>query len=185
MKKSIYLFIIAFILSGCIASTDKYFPIRDYNGPRLMLVNYPTNSNNYILGAGDPQENRVDFVFRDCFTNEFICFSDSLGTIKDYIVLFLGEGHKDDGSFEISNLYKEDGDEYYVKIYLAKHKNIDYREQQSNPINHLDTIEFDIDYRVGMIQQITIKDDDQWVWCKGNRVPSYRLLAFWPYQINY
>ena len=165
MKKSIYLFIIAFILSGCIASTDKYFPIRDYNGPRLMLVNYPTNSNNYILGAGDPQENRVDFVFRDCFTNEFISCSDSLGTIKDYIVLFLGEGYKDDGSFEISNLYKEDGDEYYVKIYLAKHKNIDYR--------------------AGMIQRITIKDDDQWVWCKGKRVPSYRLLAFWPYQINY
>ena len=185
MKKCIFFFLalITCILCGCIATTDASFPIRNFNGPRLMLVNYPAKSNNYILGAGNPQENRVDFVFRDCFTNEFISCSDSLGTIKDYIILFLGEGYNDDGSFETNNLYKEDGDEYYVKIYLAQHKKIDYEEQQSNPLNYLDTIEFDIDYRAGMIQYITIKDDDLWVWYKARRIPSYRILQFWPYKI--
>lgn len=185
MKKYIYIIlaIIAISLCECIATTDDFFPIKDFNGPRLMLVNYPAKSDNYILGAGNPQENRVDFIFRNCFTNEFISCSDSLGTIKDYIILFLGEGYNDDGSFETNNLYKEDGDEYYVKIYLAQHKKIDYKEQQSNPLNYLDTIEFDIDYNAGMIQYITIKNDDQWVWYKGKRIPSYRILQFWPYKI--
>lgn len=185
MKKYIYFFlaVVAISFCGCIATTDDIFAIRDFNGPRLMLVNYPAKSNNYILGAGNPQENRVDFVFRDCFTNEFISCSDSLGNIEDYIILFLGEGYNDDHSFETNNLYKEDGDEYYVKIYLAQHKKIDYKEQQSNPLNYLDTIEFDIDYNAGMIQYITIKDDNQWVWYKGKRIPSYRILQFWPYKI--
>lgn len=185
MKKCIFFFLalITFILCGCIATTDDFFPIKYFNGPRLMLVNYPAKSDNYILGAGNPQENRVDFIFRDCFTNKFISCSDSAGNIKDHIILFLGEGYNDDWSFETSDLYKEDGNEYYVKIYLAQHKIIDYTEQQSKPINYLDTIEFDIDYRAGMIQNITIKDDDQWVWYKGKRIPSYRILQFWPYKI--
>ena len=182
MKKYIYIIlaIIAISLCGCIATTDASFPIRNFNGPRLMLVNYPAKSNNYILGAGNPQENRVDFVFRDCFTNEFISCSDSLGTIKDYIILFLGEGYNDDGSFETNNLYKEDGNEYYVKIYLAQHKKIDYKEQQSNPLNYLDTIEFDIDDYVGIEHVITFHNTGQWVWYKGRRIPSYRLLSFLP-----
>jgi len=185
MKKCIFFFLalITFILCGCIATTDDFFPIKDFNGPRLMLVNYPAKSDNYILGAGNPQENRVDFIFRDCFTNKFISCSDSAGNIKDHIILFLGEGYNDDWSFETSDLYKEDGNEYYVKIYLSQHKIIDYKEQQSKPINYLDTIEFDIDYRVRMIQQITIKNDDQWVWHEARRIPSYRLLKFWPYKI--
>lgn len=66
---------------------------------------------------------------------------------------------------------------------MSTNKIIDYTEQQSKPINYLDTIEFDIDYRAGMIQNITIKDDDQWVWYKGKRIPSYRILQFWPYKI--
>ena len=184
MKKYIYIIlaIIAIMLCGSIATTNDFFPNKDFNGPRLMLVNYPAKSDNYILGAGNPQENRVDFVFRDCFTNEFISCSDSLGTIKDYIILFLGEGYNDDGSFETNNLYKEDGDEYYVKIFLAQHKKIDYKEQQSNPLNYLDTIEIDIDDYVRIKHEITYKDDNQWVWYKGKRIPSYRLLMFLPYK---
>ena len=43
MKKYIYIIlaIIAISLCGCIATTDDFFPIRSFNGPRLMLVNYP------------------------------------------------------------------------------------------------------------------------------------------------
>ena len=188
MKKSIYIhvFIACLGLYGCITSDRTFHPIYTTCTEDLKLVNYPANSNNYILGVGygvGYAKDDVSFVVRDCFSNEYISCTDSTGNMKDYIILFLGEGYNDDGSFETNNLYKEDGDEYYVKIYLAQHKKIDYKEQQSNPLNYLDTIEFDIDYNAGMIQYITIKNDDQWVWYKARRIPSYRILQFWPYKI--
>ena len=186
MKKSIcfILVIVTIGFSGCITNDKADLPIETITEARLKLVNYPTNSDKYILGVGD-YLNEVDFVLRDCFTNEYIVCTDSLGNIKDYIILFLGEGYNDDApyySLEIEDLYKEDGDEYYVKIYLAQHKKIDYEKQQSNPLNYLDTIEIDIDDYVRIKHEITYKDDNQWVWYKARRIPSYRLLMFLPYK---
>mgnify|MGYP002517356025 CR=1 FL=1 len=85
---------------------------------------------------------------------------------------------------DIENIIsKPDLKQIEEKVRKQAYKIIDYKEQQSKPINYLDTIEFDIDYRVRMIQQITIKNDDQWVWYEARRIPSYRLLKFWPYKI--
>lgn len=55
-------------------------------------------------------------------------------------------------------------------------------KQQSNPLNYLDTIEIDIDDYVRIKHEITYKDDNQWVWYKARRIPSYRLLMFLPYK---
>lgn len=186
MKKSIYLllFIIAVPFSGCITNDKCYAPIDTLSSARLKIVNYPTNSNNYILGAGDYIK-EVDFVLRDCFTDEYILCTDSAGNIKNYIILYLGEGDNADtpGFLEnMEDLFKEDGDEYYVKIYIAQHKKIDYKEQLSKPINYLDTIEVDIDDNVCLKHEITFNDTGRTIWYKGRKIPSYRLLSFWPYQ---
>lgn len=181
MKKIKYfiLVIVTIGFCGCLTSDRMYFPV-DILISHLKIVNYPTNSNNYILGAGS-SSNDVDFVLRDCFTNDYIFCTDSLGNIKDYIVLYLGEGYNGfapNYSLEnIEDLFKEDGNEYYVKIYIARHKKIDYNEQQSKQLNYLDTIEVDID-DYSMTQHITFSDDGQSVWYKGRRIPSYRLLHF-------
>lgn len=180
MKKSIYifLFIATFGFYGCKHNGHVYLPVEISTSSHLKLVNYPTYTSNYILGAGD-HLNEVDFVLRDCFTNEYISCSDSAGNIKDYIILFLGEGNKDwfNG---VNDLFKEDGDEYYVKIYLAQHKKIDYKEQESKPLSYLDTIEVDIDDYVGLKHVITFNDTDCSVRYKGRKIPSYRLLSFKP-----
>ena len=98
MKKCIYFFltVVTIGFSGCINNQED-LPIDTITEARLKLVNYPTNSDNYILGAGD-YLNEVDFVLRDCFTNEFISCTDPMGNMKDYIILFLGEGYSDEGS---------------------------------------------------------------------------------------
>ena len=64
MKKCIFFVLAVVIISlcGCIATNDRFFPIRDFHGPSVMLVNYPAKSNNYILGAGSYSDKRVDFV---------------------------------------------------------------------------------------------------------------------------
>lgn len=184
MKINLYIaiFLATFGFYGCIHNGNFLLPVDTLSSARLKLVNYPTNSSNYILGAGDYIK-EVDFILRDCFTNEYISCTDSMGNIKDYIVLYLGEGDYADGPGFLENmqdLFKEDGNEFYVKIYLAQHKKIDYEEQQSKPINHLDTIEVDIDDYVGIEHVITFHNTGQWVWYKGRRIPSYRLLSFLP-----
>lgn len=184
MKTNLYIaiFLATFGFYGCTHNGNFLLPVDTLSSARLKLVNYPTNSSNYILGAGDYIK-EVDFILRDCFTNEYISCTDSLGNIKDYIILYLGEGDYADGPGFLENmgdLLKEDGNEYYVKIYLAQHKKIDYEEQQSNPLNYLDTIEFDIDDYVGIEHVITFHNTGQWVWYKGRRIPSYRLLSFLP-----
>lgn len=181
MKKCIYFFltVVTIGFSGCINNQED-LPIDTITEARLKLVNYPTNSDNYILGAGD-YLNEVDFVLRDCFTNEFISCTDPMGNMKDYIILFLGEGYSDDEAstpYEFEDIFKKDGDEYYVKIYLGQHKEIDYKEQQSKPLNYLDTIEVDIDDYVGLEHVITFWNDGQWIRYKGRKIPSYRLLQF-------
>lgn len=177
MKKSIYIlvFIACLGLYGCIMSDRTFYPIDATCTADLKLVNYPANSNNYILGVGYSKDD-VSFVVRDCFSNEYISCTDSTGNMKDYIILFLGESDEDYRS-GANDLFKEDGNEYYVKIYLAQHKRIDYAEQQSKSLNYLDTIEVDIDDYYAL-QEIIYYDDGQKIWYKGRKIPSYRLLSF-------
>ena len=182
MKKSIYshVFIACLGLYGCITSDRTFHPIYTTCTEDLKLVNYPANSNNYILGVGygvGYAKDDVSFVVRDCFSNEYISCTDSTGNMKDYIILFLGESDEEDYRGGANDLFKEDGNEYYVKIYLAQHKKIDYAEQQSKSLNYLDTIEVDIDdYYV--LQEIVYYNDGQKIWYKGRKIPSCRLLSF-------
>lgn len=180
MKKSIYIhvFIACLGLYGCIPSDRTFYPIDAEITTGLKLVNYPANSNNYILGVGYTKDDvsYVSYVVRDCFSNEYISCTDSTGNMKDYVILFLGESDEEDYRGGANDLFKEDGNEYYAKIYLAQHKRIDYAKQQSKSLNYLDTIEVDIDDY--MLQKIVYYNDGQKIWYKGRKIPSYRLLSF-------
>lgn len=176
MKKYLIIFVIYTGLFSCSRPIINFeLPIEQLSGYNLMLLNYPLNSDCFVLCAGNYYKNRVDFALRDCFTNELISCVDSLGNLKDYIVLYLGEGFDDLSD----SIYQPDGNEYYVKIYIAEHKKIDYGKQIRDWVDNgrLDTIEVDIDDRRGIIHSLTVENNEQWIPITATeKLLSYRLL---------
>ena len=182
MKTKLFLIgVIALLCISCRPMIDFFeLPVVGRDISKLTLLNYPVNSDNFILCAGylDP-ENTVEFALRDCFTNELISCVDSLGNLKDYIVLYLGEDLYDSDS-----IYQPDGNEYYVKIYIAEDKEIDYEKQNKDFLNdRLDTIEVDIDdiggkeYSRTRIYSLKIENKEQWLPITATeKLLSYRLL---------
>ena len=181
MKKYLSIFVISIGLFSCRPMFDfNELPVVSREIRKLTLLNYPVNSDDFILCAGnlDP-ENTVEFALRDCFTNELISCVDSLGNLKDYIVLYLGEALYDSDS-----IYQPDGNEYYVKIYIAEDKDIDYKKQNKDFLNdRLDTIEVDIDdiggkeYSRTRIYSLKIENKEQWLPITATeKLLSYRLL---------
>ena len=181
MKKYLSIFVISIGLFSCRPMFDfNELPVVSREIRKLTLLNYPVNSDDFILCAGnlDP-ENTVEFALRDCFTNELISCVDSLGNLKDYIVLYLGEALYDSDS-----IYQPDGNEYYVKIYIAEDKDIDYKKQNNDFLNdRLDTIEVDIDdiggkeYSRTRIYSLKIENKEQWLPITATeKLLSYRLL---------
>lgn len=174
------LFLIAVIALLCISCRPMFdfneLPVVSREIRKLTLLNYPVNSDDFILCAGnlDP-ENTVEFALRDCFTNELISCVDSLGNLKDYIVLYLGEALYDSDS-----IYQPDGNEYYVKIYIAEDKDIDYKKQNKDFLNdRLDTIEVDIDDKESRLRiySLKIENKEQWLPITATeKLLSYRLL---------
>ena len=81
---------------GCkpIVITDPdIFPEKEVFG-RIILLPNPTNPSSLVLGLGSREENPDSSTFillRDCFSNELISCVDTIGQMKEYIVLCVGE----------------------------------------------------------------------------------------------
>jgi hypothetical protein len=86
--------------------------------------------------------------------------------------------------YDSDSIYQPDGNEYYVKIYIAEDKEIDYEKQNKDFLNdRLDTIEVDIDdiggkeYSRTRIYSLKIENKEQWLPITATeKLLSYRLL---------
>ena len=177
------LILICCFLFGCqepeyVITNSDMFPYKDLRG-RLVLMPHPADSNDIILGFGKKTD-KLDYseliALRDCFSNELISCVDSMGVLKDSIVLCVGEVSDYWENDRLENLYKRDGDEYYVKIYLVKTKEIDYQNVYKNLGG--DTISMDLELNLEdwkrYILSIDIENKVQFI--ENTQSVSYRLL---------
>lgn len=101
---------------------------------RFAIYDNPLDSNDLVLGLAWPEDPDPSdsIILRDCFTNELISCADSMGNLKEYVVLFLGEETEWENVRLENPIYEVDGEEYYLKIYLSQSKEIDYQSQASS-----------------------------------------------------
>jgi hypothetical protein len=82
--------------------------------------------------------------------------------------------------YDSDSIYQPDGNEYYVKIYIAEDKDIDYKKQNKDFLNdRLDTIEVDIDDKESRLRiySLKIENKEQWLPITATeKLLSYRLL---------
>ena len=157
-------------------STDDMFPSKDLFG-RFALMPHPTNPNDTILGIVERGENPAPSTFvalRDCWTNELVSCVDSLGNLKDTIVLCFNidmETTWENVRSENPIYEKQEGKDYYINIYVAHRKYIDYRGQTYN-----DTLEVDMNDWRRYSLDLTVENKNQRIEIMGNQYPSYRVL---------
>ena len=109
------LIVLSCVLFGCqepVITNPDMFPTKDLSG-RLVLMPHPADSNDIILGFGKKTD-KLDYseliALRDCFSNELISCVDSMGVLKDSIVLCVGE---------VSDYWENDRLENLYKMYLS------------------------------------------------------------------
>lgn len=191
MRRSIFSTFLCFSLMlmffiGCkpIVITDPdIFPEKEVFG-RIILLPNPTNPNSLVLGLGSREENPDSSTFillRDCFSNELISCVDTIGQMKEYIVLCVGEETTWENIKLDKPVYVKDGDEYYVKIYFSTTKEIDYRAQELGDVDTLE-INFNDDWRKYLLST-TLENNKQTI--QGTQYPSYRILRLNPLHSNY
>ena len=157
-------------------STDDMFPSKDLFG-RFALMPHPTNPNDTILGIVERGENPAPSTFvalRDCWTNELVSCVDSLGNLKDTIVLCFNidmETTWENVRSENPIYEKQEGKDYYINIYVAHRKYIDYRGQTYN-----DTLEVDMEDWHRYFLDLMVENKNQQIEIMGNQYPSYRVL---------
>ena len=157
-------------------STEDMFPTKDLSG-RFALMPHPTNPNDTILGIVERGENPAPSTFvalRDCWTNELVSCVDSLGNLKDTIVLCFNidmETTWENVRSENPVYEKQEGKDYYINIYVAHRKYIDYRGQTYN-----DTLEVDMNDWRRYSLDLMVENKNQRIEIMGNPYPSYRVL---------
>ena len=157
-------------------STDDMFPTKDLFG-RFALMPHPTNPNDTILGIVERGDNPAPSTFvalRDCWTNELVSCVDSLGNLKNTIVLCFNidmETTWENVRSENPIYEKQEGKDYYIKIYVAHRKYIDYRGQTYN-----DTIEVDMEDWHRYSLDLMVENKNQQIDIMGKPYPSYRVL---------
>lgn len=175
------LIVLSCVLFGCqepVITNPDMFPTKDLSG-RFVLMAHPTDSNDVILGLGKRTDNpdySESIALRDCFSNELISCVDSMGELKDSIILCVGEETTWENLRLENSIYEKDGDEYYVKIYLVKTKEIDYQNVYKNLGG--DTISMDLELNLEdwkrYILSIDIENKVQFI--ENTQSVSYRLL---------
>lgn len=157
-------------------STEDMFPTKDLSG-RFALMPHPTNPNDTILGIVERGENPAPSTFvalRDCWTNELVSCVDSLGNLKDTIVLCFNidmETTWENVRSKNPVYEKQEGKDYYINIYVAHRKYIDYRGQTYN-----DTLEVDMNDWRRYSLDLMVENKNQRIEIMGNPYPSYRVL---------
>lgn len=157
-------------------STEDMFPTKDLSG-RFALMPHPTNPNDTILGIVERGENPAPSTFvalRDCWTNELVSCVDSLGNLKDTIVLCFNidmETTWENVRSENPVYEKQEGKDYYINIYVAHRKYIDYRGQTYN-----DTLEVDMNDWRRYSLDLMVENKNQRIEIMGNPYQSYRVL---------
>ena len=157
-------------------STEDMFPTKDLSG-RFALMPHPRNPNDTILGIVERGENPAPSTFvalRDCWTNELVSCVDSLGNLKDTIVLCFNidmETTWENVRSENPVYEKQEGKDYYINIYVAHRKYIDYRGQTYN-----DTLEVDMNDWRRYSLDLMVENKNQRIEIMGNPYPSYRVL---------
>ncbi len=152
------------------------FPSKDLSG-RFALMPHPTNPHDTILGivkSGETLDYSTFVALRDCWTNELVSCVDSLGNLKDTVVLcfnFDMETTWENVNSENPIYENEEGKEYYIKIYVAIRKHIDYRKQAYN-----NTIEVDMEDWRRYFLYLMVENKNQQIEIMGNQHPSYRVL---------
>lgn len=186
MKKNVCLILIIVTISfvSCGYGTgpeipitnQDMFPSKDLSG-RFALMPHPTNPNDTILGIvkrGDNPDYSTFVALRDCWTNELVSCVDSLGNLKDTVVLcfnFDMETTWENVNSENPIYENEEGKEYYIKIYVANRKYIDYRKQA-----YKNTIEVDMEDWRRYFLDLMVENKKQQIEIMGNQHPSYRVL---------
>ena len=157
-------------------TNPNMFPTKDLFG-RFALMPHPTNPNDTILGikSGETPDYSTFVALRDCWTNELVSCVDSLGNLKDTVVLCFNydmettwENVRSENPIYVS----EEGKEYYIKIYVAIRKHIDYRGQTYN-----DTLEVDMNDWRRYSLYLMVENKNQQIEIMGNQYPSYRVLG--------
>lgn len=190
MKKyvSVYLlFLFSLISCGPDTGPDipitnpDMFPTLDLFG-RFALMPHPTNSQETILGFVERGYNPKLSTFtalRDCWTNELISCVDSLGNLKESIVLCFNvemETSWENVRSEHPIYESIEEKEYYVKIYISKRMSIDYVEQNIH-WNIGDTLEIDMNDWRRYSLDFMVENKNQPIEIMGNQYPSYRALS--------
>lgn len=156
-------------------TNPNMFPTKDLFG-RFALMPHPTNPNDTILGikSGETPDYSTFVALRDCWTNELVSCVDSLGNLKDTVVLCFNyemettwENVRSENPIYVS----EEGKEYYIKIYVAHRKYIDYMGQAYN-----NTIEVDMEDWRRYYLNLIVENKNQQIEIMGNQYQSYRVL---------
>lgn len=153
----------------------EMLPTREFPG-RLELMPHPSNHNDTILGLMERKHTLDTTTFialRDCWSNDLISCVDSFGKLKDSIILCVGAGTTWENVHSDNPIYKKDGDEYYIKIYISTRKVINYRAQSWN-VN--DTLEVDMTDWIRGYVSFWVENKKQPIEIEGNLYPSYRIL---------
>lgn len=157
-------------------TNPNMFPNKDLSG-RFALMPHPTNPNDTILGivkSGETPDYSTFVALRDCWTNELVSCVDSLGNLKDTVVLCFNFDMETtwENVYSENPIYvSEEGKEYYIKIYVAIRKHIDYRKQAYN-----NTIEVDMEDWRRYFLDLMVENKNQQIEIMGNQYPSYRVL---------